>query len=488
MALYAIWSILGVCLFLMQPRGGRRAAAPVVALALMSLLALDLADRAVTAAYGRPFNPFVDIHLAEAGARLLAGILSLPLFLVVGLAGIVAPVCAFLLLWAGLSLAARYSRPTRGLRAGAALTGLAAMIALIVMPGGAAAIGSRVAELSAFRAQMLAFDGAARDDARPLEAASLDGLERRDVILVFVESYGRTSVDNPRFAAAHDAVRAAAQAAGEKADIATVSGWLTAPISGGQSWLAHATLAFGLPVGDQWRYERLLAGGRRSLFQIAATAGYHTAAYMPAITGPWPESRRIGFERLFASGDLGYRGQPFNWVTMPDQFTLEAFERLSQGLPEPRFSQIVLISSHAPFTPIAPILPREQIGDGRIFDRWAGSGDPPDVVWRDRERVRDQYRDALGYSLSVAFEFAIRNAADGRLVIVAGDHAPAGFISQIDSLDVPIHVFGPDRLLARIGSWRWAPGLTPDPAAAAWPMEAFRDRFIGAFGVGMGPS
>lgn len=487
MALYAVWFILAVCLVLAQSRSLRRAAAPLMAFALVTLIAFDLADRAVEAAYGRAFNPFVDMHLAGAGARLLAGMLGLPLFLVVVLAGIVAPLCAFLLLWGVLWLAARYAMPTRRLRAGAALTGLAAMIALVVMPGGAAAIGAKLAELSAFRTQMSAFDAAARDD-RQFGPASLDGLERRDVILVFVESYGRASFDNPRYEAAHDGVRRAAQAAGETAGVAMMSGWLTAPISGGQSWLAHATLAFGLRVGDQWRFERLLAGDRQSLFQIAARAGYHTAAYMPAITMPWPESRRIGFARLFASDDLGYRGQPFNWVTMPDQFTLEAFERISGGLPEPRFSQIVLISSHAPFTPIAPVLPREDIGDGRIFDRWANSGDPPDVVWRDRERVRDQYRDALGYSLSVAFEFATRQAREGKLVIVVGDHAPAGFISQIDSLDVPMHVFGPDHLLARMGSWRWAPGLRPAAAQPAWPMEAFHDRFIAAFGIEEGAS
>jgi hypothetical protein len=487
MALYAVWFILALCLVLVPSRTGRRAAAPAMAFVLLVLLGFHLADLAVGAAYGRAFNPFVDGHLAEAGARLLAGMLGLPLLLVAILAGIVAPVSVFLLLWAVLSAATRYAAPTCRVRAGAALAALTAALGLFLMPGGAAAIGTSLAELSAFRAEMTAFDAAARDTG-PFDTAALDGLERRDVILVFVESYGRASFDNPRYAAAHDGIRAAAQAAGEAADIAMMSGWLTAPISGGQSWLAHATLAFGLRIGDQWRYERLLAGDRQSLFQIAAQAGYHTAAYMPAITMPWPESRRIGFDRLFASDDLGYEGQNFNWVTMPDQFTLEAFERISGGLPGPRFSQIALISSHAPFTPIAPILPREDIGDGRIFDRWANSGDSPDVVWRDPERVRDQYRDALGYSLSVAFAFATRQAQQGRLVIVVGDHAPAGFISQIDSMDVPMHVFGPDHLLARISAWRWAPGLRPDAAQTAWPMEAFRDRFIAAFGMRKGAS
>ena len=36
----------------------------------------------------------------------------------------------------------------------------------------------------------------------------------------------------------------------------------------------------------------------------------------------------MGFDRILAAADLGYRGLPFNWVTMPDQFTLAAFDRL----------------------------------------------------------------------------------------------------------------------------------------------------------------
>ena len=79
MALYAVWFILALCLVLVPSRIGRRAAAPAIAFVLLVLLGFHLADLAVEAAYGRAFNPFVDGHLAEAGARLLAGMLGLPL-------------------------------------------------------------------------------------------------------------------------------------------------------------------------------------------------------------------------------------------------------------------------------------------------------------------------------------------------------------------------------------------------------------------------
>jgi hypothetical protein len=65
--------------------------------------------------------------------------------------------------------------------------------------------------------------------------------------------------------------------------------------------------------------------------QLAQGAGFRTAAVMPQITLPWPEAALMGFDTVLAAADLGYRGLPFNWVTMPDQFTLAAFERMELG-------------------------------------------------------------------------------------------------------------------------------------------------------------
>ena len=95
-----------------------------------------------------------------------------------------------------------------------------------------------------------------------------------------------------------------------------------------------------------------------------------------------------GFDAIYNADDLGYQGQPFNWVTMPDQFTLAAFERLELSRPDraPLVAQIALVSSHAPWVPVPELLPWDTLGDGQEFDQWALSGDPPEVVWRDHDR------------------------------------------------------------------------------------------------------
>ena len=147
-------------------------------------------------------------------------------------------------------------------------------------------------------------------------------------------SYGRSAHENPLYAPTVAAALAEAEARLAAAGLAARSAWLTSPVVGGQSWLAHATLLSGLAVDSEGRYRALLASPRRTLLHLARAAGWSTAAVMPAITLPWPEAGWFGYDSVLAAKDLGYRGRPFNWVTMPDQFTL-ACARAPAARPAP---------------------------------------------------------------------------------------------------------------------------------------------------------
>jgi hypothetical protein len=305
------------------------------------------------------------------------------------------------------------------------------------------------------------------------------------VYLTFVESYGRTALDTPLYAPTIRATLAETEARLQARGLAMRSAFLTAPMTGGQSWLAHASVLSGLRIENQGRYAALLASPRRTLLHIARNAGWRTLAVMPAITLPWPEAAWFGYDRILAAADLGYEGRPFNWITMPDQFTLASFERQELNRPDrlPVFAVLALISSHAPWTPIPPLLPWDDLGDGRVFDPFAAAGDTPEIVWRDPDRVRDQFRLALDYSLRAVGAFAERRAADAPLMIVLGDHQPAGFVALGPSRDVPVHVIGPPEAVARLDALGWTSGLVPAPDAPVWGMEAFRDHFLAAYGA-----
>ncbi len=469
--------------------------------AVMTLLVvLKAADFGMFTAFGRGFNPVGDLSLVGAGFNLLSGSVG-----VVGavLAYLVAALVVLLLgwaLWWAMGIWARVplfaARPWARRMAGAVavvagLAGLweAAAIMnrwqMVIDPPGAAftmrVAAERVrlvlrtaADLQRFRVAVVADPFRGRD-------GLLDRIDR-DVVVVFIESYGRASVEGPLYADTTQAVLMAAERALGAAGFAMRSGYLTSSTRGGQSWLAHATFANGLRINDQVRYRALLASGREGLFHIARRSGFRTAAVMPAITMAWPEGAGMGFDDILPAAELGYRGLPFNWVTMPDQYTLAAFDRLVRQEGEGRlFSQVVLISSHAPWVPVPRMVPWDAVGDGTVFNDMAQAGDPPDVVWRDRDRVRDQYRQAVGYALEAVFGWAARTADEMPLIIVVGDHQAAGFVAQEDRLDVPVHVIGPAALVDVAGDWGFAPGLIPPEAQVALPMEAMRDLFVNGY-------
>ena len=74
---------------------------------------------------------------------------------------------------------------------------------------------------------------------------------------------------------------------------------------------------------------------------------------------------------------------------------------------------------------------------------------------------------------------------DNNLVLVVlGDHQPATIVTgQGASHDVPITIISHDpAVMDRISPWGWQKGMRPSPDAPVWPMDAFRDRFLNAYG------
>lgn len=490
--------VIVLMLVALPVRVARKVGAVLVAFLTVSAL-WKAADVGMFMAFGRGFDPLVDTHLLAAGINLGSGSLGLPQVIVALLSGLAALVLVGVvagLLWWSMQQWAAVTLPSVAAFGAGLAACLAASVAVAEVgqtrrlwslpldpPGAAftARLGwERVVGLRASRATLAAFRAAALNDPFPSGAGLLDRLGGRDVLVIFIESYGRSSFDTPLYAQTHGPILRAAEQKLAAAGLQSRSGWLTSPIAGGQSWLAHTTLASGLTISNQQRYRALLTSPRRSLWQIADEAGYRTAAIMPAITMAWPEGERMGFGQILAAADLGYRGKPFNWVTMPDQFTLARGPGLLTASERPLMAQIVLISSHAPWVPVPKLLDWQALGDGEVFDAMATAGDPPEVVWRDRDRVRAQYRLSLDYALETVMDFAARQGPDAPLMLILGDHQAAGFVALNSSRDVPLHVVGPAEALAPIADWGFASGLFP-ASAPVWPMEAFRDRFLQSY-------
>lgn len=486
------WSLL-VLLLLVVPTALRRLTAIVSGLLLLLILFLKIADIGTQAAFQRPFNPYLDVKMMADGWNLVSGTIgTVAAFAAIAVAIVALMAILFLFLSAARWLA-EMPRPGRswmvacfavaGLLGGAALaTGIPRVEAR--MPS---YVSNRLALVVKSVEDMQVFEAALASGAGPRRGTGLfAGLENKDFVLIFVESYGRSAIEDPRYTSVTKPRLKSVQAEIEQAGLASASAWVTSPTVGGLSWLAHGTLLSGLWIDSQARYDRLMISNQPSLNRLFADAGWKTVAAMPAITMDWPEAAYYGYRQVLAAADLDYRGKPFNWVTMPDQYTLSAFERLgrvpARTAGEKVMAEIALISSHAPWTPVPRLLDWSTVGDGTIFNEQAESGDPPAVVWADPERVRRQYIQTIDYSLETLGSYMARFHNDTVFVIL-GDHQPAAIITGPDaSRAVPLHVVSSDReLVARFAAEGFASGMVPAPDTREWPMDAMRQVLIDRF-------
>jgi len=105
-------------------------------------------------------------------------------------------------------------------------------------------------------------------------------------------------------------------------------------------------------------------------------------------------------------------------------------------------------------------------------------------VWRDPSQVRAAYGRSIQYSLNTLISFVQTSHDNNLVLILLGDHQPATIVSgQGASHEVPITIIAHDpAVMDRISGWGWQDGMRPDSNAPVWPMDAFRDRLLAAYG------
>ncbi|GIJ52299.1 hypothetical protein Val02_91850 [Virgisporangium aliadipatigenens] len=313
----------------------------------------------------------------------------------------------------------------------------------------------------------------------------LTALRGKDVLFAFVESYGRSALENPYYVDEVTKVLDEGNTRLQAVGYHSRSGWLTSPTAGGGSWLAHATLLSGLWINNNQRHRSLLATSRLTINSAFKRAGCRTVGYMPAIDRAWPEGQFFGYDHVYDSRNMGYKGPKFSYAPQPDQYTLAQFQKNDREAAGrgPLMGEVALVSSHVPWTPLPKLIPWDQVGDGSIYHQ-AREGDPADEVWTSLDRVREMYRKSIEYSLGALISYVETYGGDNLVLVFLGDHQPSSVITGENvSRDVPITIVAKDpAVLERVNGWGWRDGLKPGPESAVWPMNEFRDRFFTAMG------
>jgi phosphatidylglycerophosphate synthase len=460
----------------------RRVLAVAAGAVLSAIVLVKVLDIGFFTAFDRPFKPVDDSSYLGIGVETLRDAIGGSADLVVA----VAAVLVVALLAVPVVALLRVTR-VAAVHRGWALRAIAVLgvVWVALRVAGAPVASSSAAALAVDEVRAVRAGLADREELARLIAQDrfrgtpgrrlLTGLRGKDVLLVFVESYGRVAIEDPRIDAMLDRGTGQLHAAG----FSSRSAFLTSPTFGGLSWLAHATLQSGIRVDGQRRYDQLVKAERVTLTRAFKRAGWRAVGVMPANRRAWPEGRSFyGYDRIYDRRNLGYRGPDFGLPPMPDQYTFLALQRreLAPRHRPPLFAEVDLISSHAPWTRIPRLIAWDEIGDGSIFGRILPAKLEPGV--------RAAYGQSIEYSLSTVFSFLQRYGDEDDVLIVLGDHQPATVVTgQGADHDVPISVIARDpKVMQRIAGWGWQDGMVPSADAPVWPMAAFRDRFLTAFG------
>ena len=319
--------------------------------------------------------------------------------------------------------------------------------------------------------------------ASPPLKSDFGALGGSDVIVVFMESYGRVTYDRPEIASVVSAARERFASAVRDTQRGVVSAFMTSPTFGGSSWFAHSSFLSGIEVADPDRYALLLTQKRPTLVSSFKSAGYRAVAMMPGLKQSWPEGAFYGFDEIHSADTLDYRGPEFGWWRIPDQFSVAALDaREIQPRPrKPLFVFFPTISTHMPFRPTPPLQPDW----GRVL-----SANPfdADAVKRSVTQAPEWTNMGASYAGSVAYAFDVlasylrERANEGFVLVVLGDHQPAANVSgEGASWDVPVHVTARRAdLLASLQAHGFAMGVDP-PREAIGRMNALGPMLLATF-------
>ncbi|WP_257004468.1 CDP-alcohol phosphatidyltransferase [Streptomyces sp. SA15] len=499
-------AIVGAALLIALPRRVRLGVAALFGVVLGALTVVNVLDMGFTEYLGRGFNLVLDWGLLDdaqayvedsmgramaVGATIGAGLLIVLLLVVMALA----TVRLSNLLVRDTQVSTRATLIAGTVWITCSTLGLQYNGMPIASNRAAGALESQARRVQDTLRDEAAFAREAKADTfgNTPAAQLVPDLRGKDVLFTFIESYGRSAIEDPDIAPGVNQTLDVSNKALEKAGFHAKSGWLTSATFGGSSWLGHSTTMSGLWIDNQQRYRTVTAGDHLTLTKVfQKTGAWDTVGVMPGVQKGWPEQKWYGLDKLYDAFDLGYRGPKFSWSTMPDQYALEAFQRQVHGKKrdKPLMAEVILTSSHQPWAPIPKMVGWDELGDGSIFGPIAKAGLNSSDVLTDSDLSKQEYGKSISYSVTSLTQWMERYGTDDTVLVFLGDHQPITRVSGNNaSRDVPVSIVAKDpKVLDKVADWNWTDGIKPATDAPVWKMSSFRDRFLTAYGSTPHPS
>ena len=418
-------------------------------LLMLALLFGRYAEVTAPALYGRPVNlywdsqhlPKVAAMLAEVGPWWLVGLIAAAL---IALLGALITALALCLGVVSRALNVPAGRRVVGALAGfvVALYAFASWLDWPVRHKYSLPVSATYLQQARF---VVAASRTARDRDLPglaLPKGGVDRLKGDDVLLLFLESYGAVSYDEPAIARIVSPARDELAHAAAESGRHVVSAYASSPTFGGGSWLAHASFMSGVEVRDTGDYMLLLTQNRETWPKLFEASGYRAIAVMPGMRGAWPEGSFYGFDTIYDEHALDYRGPDFGWWRIPDQFSLARAAELEArtGSLAPRLVFMPTINTHIPFLPVPPY----QADWQRVLKHDPYPADDVAAslaVAPDWEALGDPYAASFVYTFTYLAGYVRDHAGADETLVLLGDHQPAASVAGVGARwDVPVHV------------------------------------------------
>jgi len=493
-----VWGVL--LLLSLTPRITPPLAKGLYILLLVLLLGIRLfrvGDVVVPAYFNRPFNLYIDSGYIPHLLHLLWHSFSAWIVFSIAIVSVIGLVLVCWGLWISIRITHRAFGQARLRHAFWALTTIEALLVVSFIKGylpdqlpppGTACTPRLVEEIrfiatvDAVRHKTHAHIREAATCARQFRRP-LNLLGNADVHIFIIESYGLTLYDTPRHAERFLPLAKAFNAAIARAGLKNYTSVMQSPTFGGASWLAFGTLESGVWLPDQLRYYYLLTSSVAPLATYFNRAGYRSVSVMPGTTLPWPEGDYFGYSRRYYAKDFNYRGPPYGWSPMPDQYVLQTIHtREVENSNKPLFIRYLLTSTHAPFN----LQPRyiedwDRIGDGSVYHQQEPVTFPNN--WPDLTEATEAYLTAMTYEFTVLQNYLAASSDDEALWIILGDHQPNAHITgPLKDALVPIHVISrSERLLEPFCQAGYTPGIIPRMPPEPKRMDTFLIAFLSAY-------
>jgi hypothetical protein len=314
-----------------------------------------------------------------------------------------------------------------------------------------------------------------------------DLLQKPNIYLIFVESYGSVLYKRTDFREAYTSLLGQLQHQLDEEGWYVASTLSDAPVWGGGSWMSYTSTLFGLRIDTHPQYlslfERYQSAAYPHLGHYLKTQGYQNVrlSSLSVELGEldWLKYKNFyGVDQWLRYRDLDFQGPHYGWgPSPPDQYALYfAQDAITSGSDRPIFFFFITQNSHYPWVPLP-----EVVDDWRTLNVRGTEERVTLVDSIPHSLKRSNYLNAIDYELRFLTDFILKTGDDNSIFVLIGDHQPQQVSRRSDGFDTPIHIISKDAALVdAFRGYGFVRGLTVRDFTPTMRHEGFYSMFMRA--------